>query len=43
MGFKKHHNITNRKPETTSMAQSTAFNKHTVSDFFTNLMTVYDW
>ena len=41
MGFKKRHQIANRKPEATSMARSIAFNNHTVSEFFTNLMTVY--
>ena len=42
MGFKMRYQIANRKPKATSMARSTASNKHTVSEFFTNLMTVYD-
>ena len=42
MGFKKRHHIANRKPEAKSMARLTAFNKHTVLEFFTNLMTIYD-
>ena len=41
MGFKKRNHISNRKPEATSTTQSTAFNKHTILDFFTNLTTVY--
>ena len=38
--MKRHPELSLRTPEATSFARSTAFNKHTVGEFFQNLKTV---
>ena len=41
-GFKKRNNFAVRRPEATSLARATAFNRHTVGQFFNNLQNVMD-
>jgi len=41
-GFKKRHHLSIRSPEATSVGRATAFNKHTVKEYFENLATVTD-
>ena len=38
--MKRHPELSLRTPEPTSLARSTAFNKHTVGEFFQNFKTV---
>ena len=38
--MKRHPELSLRTPEATSFARSTAFNKHTVGEFFQNFKTV---
>ncbi|KAJ8047917.1 hypothetical protein HOLleu_00035 [Holothuria leucospilota] len=45
LSFKKRRHLSIRTPEATSMARATAFNRHTVSEFFfffNNISTVMD-
>ena len=42
LNFKTRHKLSVRTPEATSMARATAFNKHTVGEFFANLKKAYD-
>ena len=42
LSFKKRNRLTIRSPEATSMARASAFNQHTVKEFFTNLARVMD-
>lgn len=41
-GFQERHGLSCRKPEATSMARSTAFNRTTVAEFFQKLSNIYD-
>ena len=41
-GFQERHRLSCRKPEATSMARSTAFNRSTVGEFFQKLSDVYE-
>ena len=38
--MKRHPELSLQTPEATSFARSTAYNKHTVGEFFQNLKTV---
>ena len=40
--FKERNRLTTRSPEATSMAMASAFNQHTVKEFFTDLARVMD-
>ena len=42
ISFKQWHNLSIRKLESTSIGRATAFNQHTVSEYFKNLGTVLD-
>jgi len=41
-GFKARHNLAVRSPEATSLGRATAFNRHTVGEFYDNLAEVID-
>jgi hypothetical protein len=40
--FRDRHSLAIRNPEATSLSRATAFNKHTVGQFYTNLADVMD-
>lgn len=40
IGFKECHNLAIQSPEATSLARATAFNRHTVGEFYANLANV---
>ena len=42
ISFKQRNNVLIRKPESTSLGRATAFNQHTVSEYFTNPETALD-
>ena len=42
LGFKAQHNLSIRLPEPTSVGRASAFNKHTVNEYFDNLAKVMD-
>ena len=42
LGFKARHNLSIRLPEPTSVGRASAFNKHTVNEYFDNLAKVKD-
>ena len=41
-GFKQRYNLSVRSPEPTLIGRATAFNKHVVSEYFSNLAKVMD-
>ena len=42
MGFKQRQHLAIRSPEATSLGRATAFNRHTVNEFYDNLAQVMD-
>ena len=42
LGFKQRQNIATRSPEATPLGRTTAFNRHTVKEFYDNLAQVMD-
>ena len=42
LSFKKRHHLACHKPEATSLARATAFNRYTVSEFYNNLASIMD-